>query len=109
MGAVRLWHLRQGHDRGAGERRTSPVTIIDRAAPLAAAHSWIKGDGTGGEALRAAGISEAVGIVALAPATSNNLSTVVTARELNPKLFTVLRQNHVANRALFDAFESDFT
>ena len=41
-------------------------------------------------------------------ATFTNLSTVVTARQLNPKLFTVLRQNHVANRALFDAFESDF-
>ena len=85
-----------------------PVTIIDRAAPLAATHSWIKGDGTGGEALRAAGIAEAVGIVAATASDVNNLSTVVTARELNPKLFTVLRQNHVANRALFDAFESDF-
>jgi hypothetical protein len=39
----------------------------------------------------------------------NNLSIVVTAHQMNPGLFTVLRQNHVANRALFDAFESDFT
>lgn len=85
-----------------------PVTIIDRAPPLDANHSWIKGDGTGTEALRAAGIADAVGIVAATANDVNNLSTVVTARELNPRLFTVLRQNHVANRALFDAFESDF-
>jgi len=39
----------------------------------------------------------------------NNLSIVVTAHQMNPALFTVLRQNHVANRALFEAFESDFT
>jgi hypothetical protein len=37
----------------------------------------------------------------------DNLSIVVTARELNPALFTILRQNHYSNRALFDAFESD--
>ena len=85
-----------------------PVTVIDRAAPLAAAHNWVKGDGTGVEALIAARIEDAVGIVAATANDVNNLSTVVTARQLNPKLFTVLRQNHVANRALFDAFESDF-
>ena len=39
----------------------------------------------------------------------SNLSIVVTARELNPELFVVLRQNLQANQALFDAFESDFT
>ena len=86
-----------------------PVTIIDRAAPLAPDHTWYKGDGTGADALAAAGIAEAVGIVAATASDVNNLSTVVTAKQLNPALFTVLRQNHVANRTLFDAFESDFT
>ena len=85
-----------------------PGTIIDRAAPLAPDHTWYKGDGTGADALAAAGISDAVGIVAATASDVNNLSTVVTAKQLNPALFTVLRQNHVANRTLFDAFESDF-
>ena len=85
-----------------------PVTIIDHAPPIDPSHTWIKGDGTGADALRAAGIADAVGIVAATANDVNNLSTVVTARELNPRLFTVLRQNHVANRTLFAAFESDF-
>jgi hypothetical protein len=34
---------------------------------------------------------------------------VVTARELNPALFTIVRQNLQANRALFDAFDADVT
>jgi len=86
-----------------------PVTIIDRAAPLDPTHQWVKGEGTGIDALRSAGIADAVGIVAATANDINNLSTVVTARALNPGLFTVLRQNQVANRTLFDAFESDFT
>jgi len=90
------------------ENAALPVTIIDRAPPIDPSHTWIKGDGTGADALRAAGITDAVGIVAATANDVNNLSSVVTARELNPRLFTVLRQNHVSNRALFAAFESDF-
>jgi len=85
-----------------------PVSIIDLAPPVDPAHTWVKGDGTGSEALRSAGIADAVGIVAATANDVNNLSIVVTARELNRRLFTVLRQNQVANRTLFDAFESDF-
>ena len=59
-----------------------PVTIIDRAAPLAPEHTWYKGDGTGAEALSAAGIHDAVGIVAATANDVNNLSTVVTAKQL---------------------------
>ncbi|WP_328825083.1 potassium channel family protein [Zoogloea dura] len=94
---------------GALENAGLPVTIIDRAPPADPAHIWVKGDGTGHEALQAAGIHDAVGIVAATGHDVNNLSIVVTARQMNPGLFTVLRQNQVANRALFDAFESDFT
>mgnify|MGYP000872184949 CR=1 FL=1 len=94
---------------GALENAGLPVTIIDRAPPADPNHSWVKGDGTGHEALQAAGIHDAVGIVAATGHDVNNLSIVVTARQMNPGLFTVLRQNQVANRALFDAFESDFT
>jgi voltage-gated potassium channel len=91
------------------DREAVPVTIIDRTPQADPAHPFVAGDGTGAPALLAAGIQEAVGIVASTASDMNNLSIVVTARELNPKLFTVLRQNRYANRALFDAFDSDVT
>ena len=39
----------------------------------------------------------------------NNLSIAVTAHELNPRLFVVVRQNHNGNSALFAAYNADFT
>ncbi|MDZ7622704.1 MAG: NAD-binding protein [Candidatus Competibacteraceae bacterium] len=69
----------------------------------------MRGDGTGIPALLEAGVQQAVGIVACTNDDVNNLSIVVTARELNPQLFVVLRQNLQANQALFAAFESDVT
>jgi Trk K+ transport system NAD-binding subunit len=91
------------------EQAAIPVTIIDHAPPVEDHERWVRGDGAGAPALLAAGIAEAVGIVACTNDDVNNLSIVVTARELNPRLFVVLRQNLQANQALFDAFESDFT
>lgn len=86
-----------------------PVTIIDPAAPVEGYERWIRGDGAKAPALLAAGIKEAVGIVACTNNDVKNLAIVVTARELNPNLFVVLRQTLQANQALFDAFESNFT
>jgi Trk K+ transport system NAD-binding subunit len=92
---------------GALDSEGVPVTIIDRAPPSDPEHRWVKGEGTGAPALIEAGVRDAVGIVATTGSDVDNLSIVVTARELNPALFTILRQNHYSNRALFDAFESD--
>ena len=91
------------------EQEGIPVTIIDHAPPVEDRARWVRGDGAGVPALLAAGIQQAVGVVACTNDDVNNLSIVVTARELNPNLFVVLRQNLQANQALFDAFESDFT
>jgi voltage-gated potassium channel len=33
----------------------------------------------------------------------------MTAKEVNPDLFVVVRQNRVANEVLFDAYQADFT
>ncbi len=86
------------------------VTIIDHDPPPDdAQRHWVRGDGTGVPALLEAGVRNAVGIAACTCDDMSNLSIVVTARELNPELFVVLRQNLQANQALFDAFESDFT
>lgn len=84
------------------------VTLIDPLPPSSAL-PWIVGQGTRAETLREAGIERAVGVVAGTDDDVNNLSIVVTARELNPRLFVVLRQNLQANRELFRTFDSDFT
>ncbi len=91
------------------DREALPVTIIDRHPARDLTRTWIEGDATGAQALTGAGIGQAVGIVAGTANDVDNLSVVVTARELNPRLFTVLRQNNFANRALFEAFDSDVT
>lgn len=89
------------------DREAVPVTIIDRDAPPDKQHAWVQGDGTGADALSRADVKNAVGIIACTSSDVDNLSVAVTARELNPALFVILRQNVFVNHALFDAFESD--
>jgi voltage-gated potassium channel len=96
----------------AMQREGVPIAVIDRHEPGARepdSLKWIQGDGTGAPALLEAGIRNAVGIVAGTRNDVNNLSIAVTARELNPGLFVILRQNADNNRPLFEAFESDVT
>jgi len=104
-----------GHGRfgrwmvNAMDAEALPVTIIDRGMQTDGVHRWVHGDGTGAEALTEAGVAQATGIVAGTNSDVDNLSIAVTARELNPDLFVILRQNQYANQALFQAFESDIT
>ena len=67
----------------------------------------VKGTGTDAESLTAAGIDHAVGIVAGNASDTKNLAIAVTARDLNPGIFVVTRQNQNANTPLFDAFVDD--
>ena len=83
------------------------LTIIDPEDQPETSHPCVRGLGTEGWTLREAGIDRAVGIVAASKNDVNNLSVVVTAKELNPKLFVVLRRNLQSNRILFDAFHAD--
>ena len=53
----------------------------------------ITGRGTEAHTLETAGIHEAQGLIAGTDNDANNLSIIVTARQLNPKLFTAARQN----------------
>ncbi|MCB1959850.1 MAG: NAD-binding protein [Rhodocyclaceae bacterium] len=93
----------------AFDREDVPVTIIDRAPAEGPGHRWVRGDGTGAHILQRANIAQAVGIVASTGNDIDNLSIAVTARELNPSLFVILRMNQYANLELFKAFESDVT
>lgn len=63
----------------------------------------ITGRGTEAVTLREAEIEQAVGIVAGTDDDANNLSIVLTARELNPNLFIVARQNQRENNPIFRA------
>jgi len=67
----------------------------------------VKGRGTEAETLLEAGIPEAVGIVAGTDNDANNLSIVMTAKALNPRLFVIARQNYRENDPLFDQVHAD--
>jgi Trk K+ transport system NAD-binding subunit len=67
----------------------------------------VEKQGTESSILREAKVASSVGIVAGTDDDITNLSIAVTARELNPQLFTILRQNLQANRALFSAYQAD--
>ena len=67
----------------------------------------VKGRGTEANTLLEAGVEKASGLIAGTNNDANNLSIVVTARELNPDLFFVLRQNHSDNSAVIDAVNAD--
>ncbi len=67
----------------------------------------VHGPGTEAHTLEQAEIHRAVGIIAGTDNDANNLSIVMTAKALNPGLFTVLRENQLMNRQLFDAVDAD--
>src|SRR5688572_21260413 len=78
------------------------VTVVDPRETRIEGLNAVRGLGTESAPLREAGVERSVGIVAGTDDDISNLSIAVTARELNPKLFTILRQNLQANRALFE-------
>jgi Trk K+ transport system NAD-binding subunit len=67
----------------------------------------IEGRGTEAVTLEEAGIRHAVGLVAGTDDDSNNLSIIMTARELSPDLFVVARQSNQDNADIFDAVGAD--
>ncbi len=74
-----------------------------RNAPEGTVTGW----GTEAVTLEEANIRDAVGIVAGTNDDSNNLSIIVTAMELNPELFTVVRHSEHYNRVLFENSHAD--
>jgi voltage-gated potassium channel Kch len=83
------------------------VTVIDPDEIALEGLRLVRGNGTDAATLEAAGVRDAVGIVAGTDDDVVNLAIAVTARELRPGLFTVVRQNLRANHALFAAFDAD--
>jgi voltage-gated potassium channel len=67
----------------------------------------VEGAGTEADTLEQADIHRAVGLIAGTDNDANNLSIVMTAKALNPGLFTVVRENQLMNRELFAAVNAD--
>lgn len=85
------------------------VRIIDPRPTSPDDHISIVSAGTETNPLIEAGIKDAVGLVAASDNDINNLSIAITARELNPDLFIVMRQSSSGNSALFEAFDANLT
>ncbi|MFW2372124.1 MAG: potassium channel family protein [Gammaproteobacteria bacterium] len=93
-----------------------PVTIIDPSEetreqflswPENKNNDFILGTGFDAHTLTLAGIEHAVGLVSGTDDDSNNLSIIMTAREINKDVFVVARQNKKTNQQLFEASKSD--
>jgi len=85
------------------------LTVIDPDVKnLADLPHLIEGIGTEARTLLEARVKDAVGIVAGTGNDADNLSIMMTARELNPQLVTVVRQNIHANSLVFKNSRADF-
>jgi len=84
-------------------------TVIVEADPekTGAPENCVVGAGTEAATLQQAGIEDAAGLVAGTDDDVNNLSIIMTARELNRKLFVILRQNLQTNDPIAEAVEAD--
>ncbi len=92
------------------------VTIIDPSEAMRESflnmpenkdNDFIIGTGFDAHTLTVAGVHNAVGIVSGTDNDSNNLSIIMTAKELNPDLFVVARHNKQSNQKLYEATDSN--
>ncbi|OOY49758.1 potassium channel family protein [Solemya velum gill symbiont] len=67
----------------------------------------VTGRGTEAETLREADIENSVGIIAGTDNDVDNLSIIMTAKEINSDLFVILRQNKRSNQSIVDAISAD--
>jgi len=85
-----------------------PVTVVDvHPDRLPSYDNAVLGRGTEAHTLEAAGIAEAEGIIAGTGDDIDNLSIIMTARHLNPRLFFVSRQERRQHNELFDSSGAD--
>lgn len=84
------------------------VTVIEEDETLSGLPSnFIHGRGTQADTLAEAGIDRAVGILATTRDDVDNLSILITARDVNPDLFTGVLENGLSSHSMFRAAEPD--
>ncbi|KAA9133193.1 potassium channel protein [Marinihelvus fidelis] len=89
-------------------RDGTPYTVVDVHPERSGDYEGaILGRGTEAHTLKQAGIEDAVGIIACTGDDIDNLSIIMTARELNDKLFQIVRQEDQRNTPLFDKLGAD--
>ncbi|MCC5812523.1 MAG: NAD-binding protein [Ectothiorhodospiraceae bacterium] len=85
------------------------VIIDDRTDSRHLPPGAVVGKGTEAKTLEQAGIDQAAALIACRSDDRDNLSIVMTARELRPDIYLVARQNRLHNKALFRAAEPELT
>lgn len=95
------------HDRLKAEGVSTTVIEATPDKTGTPSDGVVVGRGTEAKTLHEADIQHAVGLVAGTDDDANNLSIVMTAKQLNPDLFTVMRQNDRANDVIYQAAGSD--
>ncbi|MFN3884953.1 MAG: potassium channel family protein [Rhodocyclaceae bacterium] len=88
-------------------REGMEIALIDQHPLEAPGFTAIVGSGVEPEVLTAAGVASADGLVAATDDDLTNLSIAVVARELNPGLFIVMRQNQQNRAELFAALQPE--
>jgi len=85
------------------------VVVIEARPDVTGAppEGWVHGVGTEADTLMEAGLDRAVGLVAGTDDDTDNLSIAMTARDIAPQVFVVVRQNNSENQAIIDAVQAD--
>ena len=90
------------------EKCDLPVTVVDvHPGRLPPYKNAVLGRGTEAHTLEEAGVDTAVGIIAATGDDIDNLSILMTARQLNPRLFIIARQERRQHNELFDSSGAD--
>ena len=90
-------------------RRAEVAVVVVDPEPVAhdCPPGTIRGKGTEAATLEEAGIGSAAVVVAGTPDDADNLSILMTAREMRPDLYQVAVENRLDNRALFEALNAE--
>jgi voltage-gated potassium channel len=83
-----------------------PVIIDPKADQIEGAARIIKGPANR-ESLESAGLQNAAGVVAGTDNDHDNLSILMSAQQISPDAFTIVRQNSHDNQIAFDAVKAD--
>lgn len=85
-----------------------PNEVTKRAISSNSGDEFIIGTGTDAKTLTLAGIDTAAGVIAGTDNDSNNLSIIMTARQLNQSVFVVSRQNFKTNELLYSKINEHY-